>query len=204
MTIKAKIKSSVRLKSIAHKLLVTNAKPRLWVRWFAAPFFHKRGKNSEICKSTRVDIFPFHPFSLGANSTIEDFCTVNNGVGEITIGHDTRIGLGSVLIGPVIVGNQVIMAQNIVCSGLNHSYQDISVPIRLQKVTTAPIVIEDEAWIGANAVITAGVTIGKHSVVAGGAVVTKNVPAYCVVAGNPAKILKRYDFETCEWIRVDR
>ncbi|OOQ56716.1 acyltransferase [Mucilaginibacter pedocola] len=202
MNLTAKIKSNPRLKAIVHKLIVTDARPRLWVRLFAAPFFHKRGKNSIIRPSARVDIFPFNKFSVGANATIEDFSTVNNGVGDIIIGDHARVGLGSVLIGPVTMGNQAIMAQNVVCSGLNHGYQDVTLPIRMQKVTTAPIVIEDEAWIGANAVITAGVTIGKHSVVAAGAVVTKSVPPYCVVAGNPAKIIKRYNFEEKEWQRV--
>ncbi|TFF34737.1 acyltransferase [Mucilaginibacter psychrotolerans] len=204
MTIIAKIKSSDRIKAILHKLIVTNARPRFWVRWFAAPLFHKRGKNSEIRRSARVDIFPFHQFSLGQNATIEDFCTVNNGVGSVIVGDDSRIGLGSVLIGPVTVGNQVILAQNIVCSGLNHSYQDVTTPIRLQKVTSAPIVIEDEAWIGANAVITAGVTIGKHSVVAAGAVVTKSIPPYSVAVGNPAKVIKQYNFTTGTWERVNK
>ncbi|MCR8556568.1 acyltransferase [Mucilaginibacter sp. BJC16-A38] len=134
--------------------------------------------------------------------TFEDYCTVNNGVGDVVIGDDSRIGIGSVLIGPVTMGNQVILAQNIVVSGLNHTYADVTVPIRLQKVTTAAIVIEDEVWIGANAVITAGVTIGKHSVVAGGSVVTKNIPTYSIAAGNPAKVIKQYDFEKKEWVKV--
>jgi len=69
----------------------------------------------------------------------------------------------------------------------------------LQKVTTKPIVIEDEAWIGANAVITAGVTVGKHSVVAAGAVVTKDIPPYSIAVGNPARVIKRYNFETGIW-----
>jgi acetyltransferase-like isoleucine patch superfamily enzyme len=139
---------------------------------------------------------------LGESSTIEDFCTVNNGVGDVAIGSNSRIGLGSVLIGPVSIGNQVILAQNIVVSGLNHSYTDVNVPIRLQKVTTSPIIIGDEVWIGANAVITAGVTIGKHTVIAAGAVVTKSIPAYCVAVGNPAKVIKRYNFENKEWEKV--
>jgi acetyltransferase-like isoleucine patch superfamily enzyme len=96
----------------------------------------------------------------------------------------------------------VILAQNIVVSGLNHSYEDISLPPRLQKVSTKPIRIEDNVWIGANAVITAGVTIGKHSVVGAGSVVTKDVPGYCVAVGNPARIIKKYDFERKEWIKV--
>jgi len=88
-----------------------------------------------------------------------------------------------------------------VLSGLNHGYEAIDTPIRLQKVTTTQIVIEDEVWIGANAVLTAGITVGKHSVIAGGSVVVKNVPPYCVVGGNPAKILKQYNADTKQWER---
>jgi len=196
------IKSNQALKSFAHQLLVGNARPRWWVRQFVAPFTYQRGKNSVIRRNTRMDIFPFNKFALGANSTIEDFCTVNNGVGDVLIGDDSRFGLGSVLIGPVKIGNHVIIAQHVVLSGMNHTYTDVNVPIRLQKVTTARIVIEDEVWIGANAVLTAGVTIGKHSVVAGGSVVTKNIPPYCVAAGNPARVIKQYNFQTKEWERV--
>lgn len=196
------IKSNQRLKHIAHKLMVKNARPRLWLRWFVTPFIHSYGRGSVIRRNSRFDVFPFHKFSIGANSTIEDYCTVSNGVGDIIIGDDSRIGIGSVLIGPVTIGKQVILAQNIVLSGLNHTYTDVTLPIRLQKVTTAAIIIEDEVWIGANAVITAGVTVGKHSVVAGGSVVTKNIPPYSIAAGNPAKVIKQYDFEKKEWLRI--
>jgi acetyltransferase-like isoleucine patch superfamily enzyme len=87
-------------------------------------------------------------------------------------------------------------------SGLNHVYADVETPIYLQPVTTSTITIEDDCWIGANAVITAGVTIGKHSVIAGGAVVTKNIPPFSVAVGNPAKVIKQYNFETKTWEKV--
>lgn len=141
---------------------------------------------------------------MGDYSTVEDFATVNNGVGAVHIGHHTRIGIGNVIIGPVTIGNNVILAQNIVMSGLNHTYTDITKAIDWQPTTTATITIEDDCWIAANAVITAGVTIGKHSVVAGGAVVTKSVAPFSVVAGNPAKVIKQYNAETGEWERVAR
>lgn len=197
------IRSNSILKSFVHKLIVGNARPRFWVRWFVTPFIFSRGRGSAIRWKARTDLFPFHKFSLGVNSTIEDFCTINNGVGNVMIGDESRIGIGSVLIGPVTIGNQVILAQNIVLSGLNHGYKDINIPIRQQKVTVGRITVEDEVWIGANAVLTAGVTIGKHSVIAGGAVVTKDVPSYCIAAGNPARVIKRYDFKTGEWVKVD-
>lgn len=178
------------------------ARPRLWVQWFVNPFYHKRGKGSRVCRRVRMDVLPFNTFELGAGSTVEDFSVVNNGVGPVIIGSNSRIGIGNVLIGPVTVGNQVILAQNVVLSGLNHTYEDIHTPIRLQKVTTAPIIVEDEAWVGANSVITAGVTVGKHSIVAGGSVVTKDVPPYSIVGGNPAKLLKQYNPATQKWERV--
>ena len=145
---------------------------------------------------------PWNKFYLGKNSTIEDFATINNGVGDIIIGDRTRIGLGNTLIGPVTIGNDIMLAQNVVMSGLNHGYEDITMSIHDQKVTTAQITIEDEAWIAANSVIVAGVTVGKHSVVAAGSVVTKDVPPYSIVGGNPAKLLKQYNFESKKWERV--
>ena len=91
------------------------------------------------------------------------------------------VGMRNTLIGPISIGNNVILAQNVVLSGLDHRFNDISTPISLQGVSKAEIVVEDECWIGANNVITAGVHIGKHAVVAAGNVVTKDVPPYTVV-----------------------
>jgi len=199
-----KIKANEKLKRFVHWMLIPpyQARPRKWVSWFVNPFYHKKGKGSVIRKSVRMDVMPFKRFELGDYSTIEDFSTINNGVGDVVIGKETRIGMSNVIIGPVTIGNSVIFAQNIVLSGLNHSYENIDLPISNQKETTSPIIVEDECWVGANAVITAGVTLGKHSVVAAGAVVTKNIPPYCVAVGNPARVIKKYDFEKKEWVRL--
>ncbi len=204
MSLKEKIKTNKKLKGFVHWLMVPSyqARPRKWVSWFVNPFYHKRGKHSVVRSTVRMDVLPFNRFELGDYSTIEDFCTVNNGVGDVIIGSETRIGMGNVVIGPVTIGDNVIFAQNIVMSGLNHSYEDISIPISKQKETTALITIQDECWIGANAVITAGVTIGKHCVVAAGAVVTKNIPPYSVAVGNPARVIKQFDFEKKQWMRL--
>ncbi len=206
MGLKEKIKSNEKLKKLVLWMLMprNQARPRLWVKLFVNPIKHKKGKRSLIRRRTRMDVLPFNRFELGTDSTIEDFCTINNGVGDVFIGDRTRIGLGDVLIGPVKVGNDVMFAQNVVLSGLNHGYEDISLPPSRQKVSTKPIVVEDEVWIGANAVVTSGVTLGKHSVVAAGCVVVKDVPPYSVVVGNPGKILKQYDLETKQWIRVPK
>ena len=76
-------------------------------------------------------------------------------------------------------------------SALNHNFEDKAKRIDEQGITTKPVIIGDDVWIGANAVILPGVTIGKHCVVAGGAVVTKDVPDHSLVAGVPAKLIKQ-------------
>ncbi|WP_064196521.1 MULTISPECIES: DapH/DapD/GlmU-related protein [Emticicia] len=204
MSIISTIKSNPKLKQFVHWCLIPKhqARPRVWVKWFINPFFHKKGKGTSICRRTRMDVLPFQPFNIGDYSTVEDFATINNGVGPVNIGNNSRIGIGNVIIGPVTIGNNVILAQNIVMSGLNHNYTNIEVPIYLQGETVANITIEDDCWIGANAVITAGVTVGKHSVVAGGAVVTKSIPPFSVAVGNPARVIKQYDFESKAWISI--
>lgn len=204
MSIAQKIKNNSKLKKVVHRLIIAKgeAKPRLWVKLFVNRWFHTYGKGSKVRRYTRMDVHPFNKFCLGDHSTIENFCTINNGVGDVLIGDRTLIGMGNVLIGPVKVGNDVILAQNIVMSGLNHEYRNVHLPIHAQPVTVAPITIEDECWIGANAVITAGVTVGKHCVIAAGAVVTKDIPPYSVAAGNPARVIKQYDEAMDEWVKV--
>jgi len=206
MSVISKIKSNPALKSAALQLLIpaNEHRPRLWVRLFLNPFKHKRGKGSVIRSQTRMDVFPFNQFSLGERSVIEDFSTINNGVGDVFIGDRTIIGLGNTVIGPVKIGNDVMFAQNIVVSAMNHGYEDISIPPSKQKDIIKLITIDDEVWIGANCVITIGVTIGKHSIVGAGSVVTKDIPPYCIAVGNPARVIKRYNSETSTWEKVDK
>jgi acetyltransferase-like isoleucine patch superfamily enzyme len=204
MGLKEKIKSNEKLKKLVHwSILIPNqTRPRLWIKYFINPFYHKKGKGAIIRRRTRLDVVPWNRFELGANSTIEDFAAINNGVGPVIIGDRTKIGLSNTIIGPVTIGNDIRLAQNITLSGLNHNYEDINIPIHKQGVSTAPISIEDNTWIGANVVVLAGVTIGKHAIVAAGSIVTKDIPPYSVAVGNPARIIKQYNFETSKWEKI--
>lgn len=202
--LKEKIKQNPRLKQFVLNLIVhpVKTRPQWWIRLFRFVYI-KRGKGSVIYRNTRKDIVPFNSFVLGQYSVIESFSTVNNMVGDIIIGTHTRIGLSNTIIGPVNIGDDVNLAQNITISGLNHNYQDPDKSIISQGVTTSPIVIENDVWIGANSVILAGVTIGKHTVIAAGTIVKHTIPAYSIVAGNPGKVIKQYDFEKKEWIKLE-
>jgi acetyltransferase-like isoleucine patch superfamily enzyme len=206
MDLKAFINRHEGFKRIIHRLLIpkNEARPRLWVSLFLNRFFHDRGRRVKIRRSVRMDVLPFNSFSVGDDTIIEDFSVVNNGVGAVRIGSRSLIGAGNVLIGPVEIGDDVIFAQHVVISGLNHEYQNVTVPIRDQPLNTRPIRIANACWIGANVVITAGVAVGEHSVVAAGSVVTKDVPAFSVVAGNPAVVVKRYNASVGIWERAER
>ena len=101
----------------------------------------------------------------------------------------------------VRIGKKVLIADKVYISDNLHGYEDVEVPIMEQAIVQKnPIVIGDEAWVGENVCII-GASIGKHCVIGANAVVTKDVPDYCVAVGNPAKVIKKYNFETKNWER---
>ena len=189
--IRNNLKGSPRLKKFLDNLIMNqrDARPRWYIR-LLAPFYQHRGRGSKIYCSVRMDTPPYRQFSLGKRSVVESFCCINNAVGDVLIGDNTRIGIHCTVIGPVTIGSHVNLAQGITVTALNHNFEDTTKRIDEQGVSTRPVVIGDDVWIGANAVILPGVTIGHHSVVAAGAVVTKDVPSNTVVGGVPAKEIK--------------
>ena len=186
------LKSSPRMKRFLDWLIMNqrDARPRWYIR-LLAPLYQQRAWSSKIYWSVRMDTPPYRRFWLGKKSVIESYCCINNAVGDVTIGDYTRIGIHCTVIGPVCIGNNVNLAQGITVTALNHNFEDTSMRIDEQGISTKPIVIGDDVWIGSNAVILPGVTIGRHAVVAAGAVVTKDVPPYSLVGGIPAKEIKK-------------
>jgi acetyltransferase-like isoleucine patch superfamily enzyme len=199
-----RIKSNPKTKKFVLWLISPNRRPRprWWIRVFVNPFFHKRGKNSLIRSNTRMDVFPYNRFELGRNSTIESFCVVNNGAGPVIIGNDARVGIGTVIIGPVTMGNGSGTGQHVFIGGFNHGYKDGTQNSKYQPLDIKGVTIEEEAHIGANSVVLAGVTIGKRTQIGAGSVVTKSIPAFCVAAGNPCRIIRKYNDVTGEWEKI--
>ena len=111
----------------------------------------------------------------------------------IKIGKDCLISESTVIRGQggVTIGDRVYTSPNTKIVAVNHVFDDPERPFIHQGITAQGIRIEDDVWLGTNAVITDGVQIGKGAVVAAGAVVTKNVPAHTIVAGVPAKVIKK-------------
>lgn len=92
--------------------------------------------------------------------------------------------------GQIEVGSNVLIGPRVSISAENHKFSQLDMPIREQEVTRQPIVIQDDCWLGSNCVITAGIKIGKGSIIAAGAVVTKDVAPYSIVRGVPAKVIR--------------
>ena len=190
--VRAKFKSNPRLKRMVDWLIMNQVETR--PRWFIrllAPLYQHRGRHAIIHHSVRMDTPPYRKFWLGDYSVVESFACINNAVGDVIIGDHTRIGLHNTIIGPVTIGSHVNLAQGITITALNHNFEDSEKRIDQQGISTKEVVLEDDIWVGANAVILPGVTIGKHAVVAAGAIVTKDVPPHSLVAGVPAKVIRQ-------------
>src|SRR6476620_8510181 len=141
MSLTTTIKSNDRLKRLVHWRITPsrNPRPRLWIRWFVNPFFHKRGKDSVIRSNTRMDVFPWNRFEIGALTTIESYALVNNGSGHVLLGDRVRIGVGSVVLGPVSMGNGSGLGQHVFVSGFNHGYSDAT-----KNSSVPPLVIKEK------------------------------------------------------------
>lgn len=138
-----------------------------------------------------------HPFSsignhnllsIGRNVTINHNVTIWGD--NVFIGDFTQINPGVCIYGNVQIGAYVMIGPNCMIAGANHSYETLDIPMRFQGGNSKGILIEEDVWIGANCVILDGITIGKGSVIGAGSIVTKNIPPYSIVIGNPAKIIK--------------
>lgn len=189
--LRTRLKGSPRMKRLLDYIIMNqrDARPRWYVR-LLAPIYQHRGRGSKIYFSVRMDTPPYRRFSLGRHSVVESYSCINNAVGDVIIGDNTRIGLHNTIIGPVTIGSHVNLAQGITVTALNHNFTNPAELIDRQGVSTRPVAIADDVWIGANAVVLPGVSIGRHCVVAAGAVVSKDVPDYSIVAGVPAKVIK--------------
>lgn len=107
---------------------------------------------------------------------------------KLTIGDNVWLGEGCWLdnLDTITIGSNVCVSQGALLITGNHDYTQTSFPYR-----NAPITVEDGAWIGARAIVTAGVTVATHSVLTVGAIVTKNTEPYGIYQGNPAKLIKQ-------------
>lgn len=144
---------------------------------------------------------------FGKNVSVRPYCDLF--ASEVfEMGDNCDIGTRNRIAGNVIIGDNVLFGpDNFICS-YTHTFENPDMPIMNQKEVPInknghdKLKIGDGSWIGTHVAIIGDVHIGKHCVIGANSVVTKDVPDFCVVAGIPAKVIKRYNSETQQWENV--
>ena len=128
---------------------------------------------------------------VGDNVRIEDNCYISRPQ-NLTLGSNVSIWPMTYIeaSGGVTIGSDVSIAHGVTVMSEEHEFGSHDLPIKDQGKRYAPVVIENDVWIGAKAVILSGVTVHSGAVIGAGAVVTKDVPENAVVAGVPARVIK--------------
>jgi len=107
------------------------------------------------------------------------------------IGRRSGVGIRAWISKTCIIGDDVMIGPDVMIFSQNHEFQDVTKPMMDQGFThDQPVVIQDDVWVGARAILLPGVTIGCGSIIGAGSVVTKDVPPYSIIGGNPAKFLR--------------
>ena len=104
----------------------------------------------------------------------------------------------------IVIGRKVIFAPDVYVADSAYDFRDVNAPIMHQGIHTITnrIEIGDFSWIGIRAAILGNVTIGRGCVIGANSVITKSIPDYCVVAGQPGRVVRAYDARVREWVKV--
>lgn len=159
--------------------------------------FHKIANNlpsslaprfGRIYKKWRADLARVYCVHVGENVNMEPHVSFNH---ALQIGDNSGIGEHSEIYGDVRIGNDVMMGTNCIIYSRNHKFDRVDIPMWKQGFSEVkPVIIDDDVWIGGRVTILPGVHVGKGVVIGAGSVVTKDIPEYAIVAGNPAKIIR--------------
>lgn len=150
------------------------------------------GTGVKVHGSSTLDASAGGHITLGNNVTLNRYAYVTASRAGVQIGAYSELNHFVVIngAGGVSIGKHVLIGPTAQLISYQHSYQAADLPIAKQDYIYKPIVIENDVWIGAGALILAGVTIGQGSVVGAGAVVTKSCEPYSVLMGVPARVVK--------------
>lgn len=174
--------------------------------------FYKFGSNSIILKPY-LQLSGYKNIKIGHNTTILTNSRLsvygNSNDINIQIGNDCYIAFGFSALASsqakIIIGDNVLFASNVLVTNENHGINpELDIPYMSQPLSAKNVYIGNGCWIGEQVCILSGVSIGEKCIIGAGSVVTKSIPDYCIAAGNPAKVLKKYNFETKRWESNDK
>jgi acetyltransferase-like isoleucine patch superfamily enzyme len=146
-----------------------------------------------------------HHTTIGPNASLSAGMPMHSEAGGapiIEIGNRTVLGKGIGIVGHerITIGDDIWTGHYVYITDQNHGYENVDLPIGTQMWHNKPVSIGSDSWLGHGCIILPGSNIGRHVAVAAGAVVTGDVPDNCVVAGVPARIVRRY-VEGEGWVR---
>lgn len=148
------------------------------------------GRNVRLDRG--VEFRPPERVSIGDDTQLRTGVILQPGRHEITIGNRCGVNPYVCIYGKVDIGDFAMIAPHVMIAGGNHAFDDTTQPMILQgRGTNRGVVIENDVWLGANAVVTDGCRVGTGAVVGAGAVVTHDVQPYEIVAGSPARPIGR-------------
>jgi acetyltransferase-like isoleucine patch superfamily enzyme len=172
-----------------------------------SPCFYKIGKKSFISPPLRF--CNLREMQIGNNVQINSYCWIQVVAGDgnasrpiIVIKDNARIGMNATISAAkrITIEENVLLGRNVHISDHGHEYLDITKPIVRQNIRKITEVrIGAGSWIGQNAVILPGASIGKHCIIGANSVVNSEVPDYSIAVGAPAKVIKQYNPVTATW-----
>lgn len=188
----------------------TNPPCELWRKlkcrlfaWFNSYAFGAFGKHNYL-----FDLVLLNPpnIFLGSNLWISKTRLASSKGGKLIIGNHVAIGRFSQIyaLQSIIIEDGVLMAENTFISDNTHTFTDITTPVRDQDIKPlGNVVIGSGTWIGRNVVVN-GCKIGRNCIIGAYTFLKKDIPDYCVVVGNPARIVKRYNPQSGQWEKTDK
>lgn len=189
-----------KIKAVLYRLILTP-----YYKFYFAAF----GSQSKILKPTGIDgpkrIFIGNKVLISCYGWLAANPLTGNKNCKLIIGDGTYIGRFAHIYATskIEIGKKVLIADKVYISDNLHGYKNINMPVIDQPIVqTNEVVIGDGAWLGENVCIV-GASVGKNCVIGANAVVTKNIPDYCIAVGIPAQIIKRYNFETNVWQKTN-
>jgi len=166
------------------EVILTLLSPTYWkwrLNFFAYHVVNMASGRRFITVGKNTNIHPTTIIRYGKNVKIGNNCLIN---------HNNLLQPGKGSNGTITIGNYVHTGVNVMFMAFNHGFERIDIPTKKQDYMDAPIVVEDDVWIGGGSIILSGIKIGKGAIIAAGAVVNRDVPPYAIVGGVPAKVLK--------------
>jgi acetyltransferase-like isoleucine patch superfamily enzyme len=150
-------------------------------------------EGSRIVEYGKIVLHPGAKLIIGENTSIDRLCEIIIEAGsELIIGDNVFVGSYSNIrvTGKMNIGDNCRIAQFVSLINGNYSFMDRNTPIKDQPYQKGFLIIEDDVWIGVNAIVLSNVKIGRGAVVGAGSLITKDIANYSVVVGNPQKLIK--------------